>query len=53
MLERMMLGLDEDVEAGHRLEQRRIGVGDPLELGSRQMKADRDRILSFVKKLTG
>jgi hypothetical protein len=34
MLERVMLGLDEDVKAGHRLQQRRVGVGDPLELGS-------------------
>jgi hypothetical protein len=53
VLERVMLWLDEHVEARHGLEQRGVRVRDPLELGGRQMEADRDRILSFVKKLTG
>jgi hypothetical protein len=48
----MMLWLDEDVEARDGLEQRGVGVRDPLELCSRQTETDRDRILSFVKKLT-
>jgi hypothetical protein len=34
VLERMVLGLDEDVEAEDGLEQRRVRVRDALELGS-------------------
>lgn len=49
----MVLRLDEDVEARHGLEQRRVGVRDALELGRGKMEPDRDRILSLAKKLTG
>jgi len=33
VLQRVVLRLDEDVEARHRLEERRIGVGDVFDLG--------------------
>jgi hypothetical protein len=53
VLERVVLGLDQNVEARHGLEQRRVSVGDALDVGGGQMETDRDRILSLVKKLTG
>jgi len=53
VLERVVLRLHEHVEARHGLEQRGVGVRDPLDVGGRQVETDRDRILSLVKKLTG
>src|SRR5919109_662567 len=52
MLERMMLGLDEDMEAEHGLEQRRIRVRDAFDLRGRQVEADSDRIFFLAKELT-
>ena len=53
MLQRVVLRLDEDVEACHRLEERRVRMRDVFDLGGGQVEADRDQILSLVKKLTG
>jgi hypothetical protein len=52
MLERVVLRLDEDVEAQDRLEERRVGVRDAFDGRGRKKEADCDRISSFAKKLT-
>lgn len=53
MLQWVVLGLDEDMEAEDGLQQRRVRMRDALDVGRGELEADSDRILSFAKKLTG
>ena len=53
VLQRVALGVQQHVQAEHGLKEGRVGVGDALDGVCRQLKADRDRILSLVRKLTG
>jgi len=48
----MVLRLDENVQARDGLEQRGVGVSDAVDVGGREVEADRDGILSLAKKLT-
>jgi plastocyanin len=52
VLQRVVLWLDEHVEAEDGLQQRRLRMRDALDLGGRQLEPDSDRILSLAKKLT-
>jgi hypothetical protein len=52
MLKRVVLRLNEDVQAQNRLEERRVGVRNALNGRGREVEPDCDRISSFAKKLT-